>query len=229
MADERLLRLGSLLCNAIATPLLVTSTIVRIKHSNNYSWDRPFDNYSRSRHLTAFAFGFIPVALTAIAATASLLHHKKHRNTFVSTPARPRMALLDLLAGFAYLGVLIPIWVVDIGTMRRPGFGLLAGYTTAPMIVNMFIHFGIVLYNAPALFASFKDDTCRQCPNCRNKFTISGAEVRQTTKGGAGYNLLRGEVYLDADEDAAVYHDSIASEDLRPDMSEGVKGKAVEV
>jgi hypothetical protein len=36
-----------------------------------------------------------------------------------------------------YVGLLVPIWVVEIGRLREPGYGLLAGYATAPMIVNM--------------------------------------------------------------------------------------------
>lgn len=69
-----------------------------------------------------------------------------------------------------------------------------------------------------------------ECPNCHNNFIIGGPKVQQTSQCGATYSLLRGEEYLDADQDAAPYANARESEEQnRPEggiRSEG-KGKAI--
>jgi hypothetical protein len=47
------------------------------------------------------------------------------------------LSLLDLVAAVSYVALLIPIWAVEVSKMNKGGLGLLIGYTTAPMIVNM--------------------------------------------------------------------------------------------
>jgi hypothetical protein len=122
MANQRPLRILSLFTSALATPFLIATTIISTEPQYWYS----------SRDGMAFCFGYIPLYMTAVAATVAIIHQRRHG----SAPG-PRFALLDGLAGITYLAILIPIWVVEIDNLRAPGYGLLAGYTTAPMIVNM--------------------------------------------------------------------------------------------
>lgn len=82
--------------------------------------------------MTAWCFTFIPLALTAAASALSLMHYRR-----CGSKPGARFASIDLLALVAYVAILIPVWAVEIGKLEEPGFGLLAGYTTAPMIVNM--------------------------------------------------------------------------------------------
>lgn len=58
---------------------------------------------------------------------------KKHGKT----PLAVRFAIVDLLAVFGYIGVMIPMWTLELDEYRDGRFGLLVGYVTAPMIVNM--------------------------------------------------------------------------------------------
>lgn len=116
------LRILTLLTSLLALPLLIATTVVSI---HNYSW-------YRYRPVTAFCFGFIPLALTAFASTRSLVHQRR----FGRMPQASFKAV-DGVACIAYLSILTAIWAVEIGYLERPGFGLLAGYTTAPMILNM--------------------------------------------------------------------------------------------
>lgn len=128
MGVERPLRVLMLLTTALATPLLIATTVVSIqREKRDYYW-------SGERPVTAFCFGYIPLALTAFACVASLHHHRKHG----SSPGA-RLALLDAFAGVGYLSILLPIWIVEIGRLAQPGFGLLVGYLTAPMIINMYV------------------------------------------------------------------------------------------
>lgn len=126
MAHERSLRVLTLLTTALVTPLLIATTIISVhEQRNNYY-------YNRKPPITAFSFGFIPLALTALASSVSLLYHRKH-----SRMPGPRSTILDCVAGLSYLGVLLPIWIVEVGRLVKPGYGLLTGYLTSPMIINM--------------------------------------------------------------------------------------------
>lgn len=127
MAHERPLRALTLLTTAIATPLLIATTVVSVKKESDYYW-------RRHRPVTTFCFGYIPLALTAFASAASLMHYRKHGRS-----PGPRFALLDALAGVTYICILIPTWAVEIGRLAFPGYGLLVGYLTAPMIINMYV------------------------------------------------------------------------------------------
>jgi hypothetical protein len=126
MAYERALRVLTLLTTALATPLLIACTIVSLEQSQS-PW------YYRRRRATVFCFAFIPLALTAATSTIGLAYDRRHGRV-----PNFRYAVLDLAATIVYLGLLIPIWAVEIGALRAPGYGLLAGYTTGPMIVNMY-------------------------------------------------------------------------------------------
>ena len=125
MSLERHLRISTLLATAIAFPLDLATTIISINEEKN--------NYYSGRSITTFSFGFIPLAMTVVASFTSLQHTKKHGK--VSDALHIRM--LDLVAVLAYISVLVPIWVIEIGRLEKSGFALLAGYTTAPMIVNL--------------------------------------------------------------------------------------------
>lgn len=126
MAHERPLRALTLLTTALATPLLIATTVVSIQHERrDYYW-------GSGRPVTTFCFAYLPLALTAFTSAASLLHHRKHGRS-----PGPRFALLDCFTGVTYLALLLPIWAIEISRLQKPGFGLLVGYLTAPMIVNM--------------------------------------------------------------------------------------------
>jgi hypothetical protein len=232
---DRLLRITTLLTTALATPFLIALTVLSIETGYWYS----------HRDVTTFCFGYFPLAMTAIASAISIGHHRKHKRA-----PGARLAMLDGLALATYLGVLIPIWVVEIAALGGAGLGLLVGYLTAPMIVNMYVlfpsfssslclgrlgmvanknrltHAYIFAHNARAIFSSFADPQVHECPNCHNNFTIGGApKVQETTAtSGERYSLLRGEDYLDADADAEAYNDAStrpSAETMRPDGDEG--------
>ncbi|KAF9695460.1 hypothetical protein EKO04_006466 [Ascochyta lentis] len=195
MSYERPLRLLTFLATAIATPLNIVSTVLSIE----YQYGRWYH-----RDVTAFCFAFIPLALTVLASTMSLQYTKMHGKS----PRGLLYILLDTASVSAYIGVLIPCWVLEIREFSAGGFGLLVGYTTAPMIVNMLIHTYFVLGQIPyrSLLSKLnnQDSTCQQCPNCQAKF-ISGTNQTTTKKG---YSLLRGEDYLDVEADHVQYRDS---------------------
>ena len=122
MAQERPLRILTLLTSALALPLLIATTVISLESPYWYS----------HRDVTAFCFGYIPLAMTAVASTVSMVHQRRR-----GTVPGPRFSILDGLAGIMYFAILIPIWAVEVGDLGAPGYGLLAGYTTSPMIVNM--------------------------------------------------------------------------------------------
>lgn len=67
--------------------------------------------------------------MTAAASTIGIARHGK--------APRISIALLDLAAAVSYVALLIPIWTIEVPRLNQGGVGLLIGYTTAPMIVNM--------------------------------------------------------------------------------------------
>jgi hypothetical protein len=70
------------------------------------------------------------------------------------------------------------------------------------------------LWNAKYFFNTLFSKVEHECPNCRSKFVpglVGAPQVQETTKGGEGYSLLRGEDYLD--EDATAYVDARVSEE----------------
>lgn len=81
---------------------------------------------------------------------------------------------------------------------------------------------------APPVLASFGVARVHQCPNCHSTFTTNESRVRETTQGGEGYSLLRGEEYLDVDADAEHYTDAsvrASEEQIRPERESNEKGK----
>ncbi|KAI4668230.1 uncharacterized protein J4E78_002054 [Alternaria triticimaculans] len=191
MAQERSLRVLNLFASALTTPFLIAITVLSLEsHSYRYWYDH--------RDVTTFCFGYIPLAMTAVASTVSIVHQRRHDRM-----PGPKFALLDGLAGIAYLAILIPIWAVEVDDLGSAGYGFLAGYATAPMIVNMFVHFYFFACKARAMWFALRTPT-----------------IKETNKGGARYSLLRGEDYLDADADAERYIDESArasEEQLRPE------------
>jgi hypothetical protein len=119
MSQERNLRILTLLTTALATPLLIGSTVASLE--SHYWWDH--------RKVSAFCFGYIPLAFTAAASVIGITRHGRM--------PRFSIALLDLVAAVTYVAVLIPIWVVEVPRSNQGGLGLLFGYTTAPMMINM--------------------------------------------------------------------------------------------
>jgi hypothetical protein len=125
MSHDRSLRIFTLLTTALATPLLIGCTVASLQsETGRYYYYR-----SRPRTVTAFCFGFIPLALTAGASVVGIARHGSKPKVILS--------LLDLAAAVSYVALLIPIWAVEVSKMNKGGLGLLIGYTTAPMIVNM--------------------------------------------------------------------------------------------
>ncbi|KAG9191879.1 hypothetical protein G6011_10613 [Alternaria panax] len=161
--------------------------------------------------------------MTAVASTVSIAYQRRRG----SAPG-PRFTLLDGLAGVMYLAILIPIWAVGTGNLEAPGYGLLAGYTTSPMIVNMFVHFCFFAYKARSMWSSFAAPRVHECPNCHNNFIVGAQREKETGKGGERYSLLRGEDYLDTDADAEHYIGASArpsEEHLRPECDDKDEGK----
>ncbi|KAF2828232.1 hypothetical protein CC86DRAFT_381174 [Ophiobolus disseminans] len=211
MADERILRIVTLLTTALATPLLIGCTIVSFQYRD----------YNSRRKATAFCFAFIPLAFTAAASAVALLNYRRHGRM----PSF-KYTLLDFAAGLWYVAVLIPIWAVEIGILNKSGLGLLAGYTTAPMIVNMFYHIYVFLCNVTFLWSWIFSKAEHECPNCRSKFTVGPPQVQEVSKGGERYSLLRGDDYLD--EDTVAYEDARTSEEqvgVQGDVDVEAKGK----
>jgi hypothetical protein len=118
MSQDRNLRILTLGTTALATPLLIGCTALSFE---TYSWYR--------RTITTFCFGYIPLAFTAAASVNGITRHGRM--------PRFSIALLDLVAAVTYVAVLIPIWAVEVPRLNQGGVGLLIGYTTAPMIINM--------------------------------------------------------------------------------------------
>ena len=123
----RHLRLFTLLTTAIAVPLNIAATVLSLKHPQGGWWRQP------RRTVTAYCFVFIPLALTCFAASTSLVYIKKHGKN----PRSFHLRALDFSAICFYIAVMIPCWAVEIRKFNSGGFGLLTGYLTAPMIVNM--------------------------------------------------------------------------------------------
>jgi len=121
ISNERSLRILTLFTTALTMPFLIASTIVSINHDR---WYR--------RNVTAFCFGYIPLAMTALASAVALYQQRRHGRL-----PGPKLVLLDGTAFFVYLSILIPIWVVEIDQLRNSSLGALVGYTTSPMIFNM--------------------------------------------------------------------------------------------
>ncbi|OSS48773.1 hypothetical protein B5807_06913 [Epicoccum nigrum] len=193
----RQLRLLTFLTTAIAVPLNIAATVLSLKHPQGGWWREP------RRTVTAYCFVFIPLALTCFAASTSLVYIKKHGKS----PRSFHVRALDLGAICFYIAVMIPCWALEIRKFNSGGFGLLTGYLTAPMIINMFIHAYFLLKDLDwkTFRRSFaQKPRCQQCPNCQANF-ITGASQVTTSKG---YSLLRGEDYLDVEADPIQYRDS---------------------
>jgi EamA domain-containing membrane protein RarD len=123
MSQDRSLRVLTLLTTATAFPLLIVATALSFegRNSGRAWWDRP--------KVTTFCFGYIPLFFTAVSAIIAI---KWHERTPILT-----VSLLDLAGAISYVALLIPIWAIDVGRMNKGGLGLLVGYTTAPLILNM--------------------------------------------------------------------------------------------
>jgi len=115
---ERNLRILTLFTTALATPLLIATTIISV--------------VGHRRSVTTFCFGYFPLVMTAVASTISLYYQRRHGRV-----PGPSLALLDGAALCMYLAILIPIWAIEINGLREAKLGLLAGYLTSPMITNM--------------------------------------------------------------------------------------------
>ena len=123
-ALDRSLRLLTCLGTAICIPLNIAATVLSLENQGR-RWAR--------RHITAYPFIFVPLAVTVASAILSLQYMKKHGKT----PRALHFAVLDVVAVFGYIGTLIPCWALEIREFGAGGFGLLTGYVTAPMIVSM--------------------------------------------------------------------------------------------
>ncbi|KAI0616414.1 hypothetical protein TUN199_11595 [Pyrenophora tritici-repentis] len=216
VSNERFLRILTLSSSALATPFLIATSIVS---TEGHGW-------GYRREATAFCFGFIPLAMTAFASSVTLYYQRHHGR--VPTAG---FALLDGAAFCAYISVLIPIWVVEVNYLWSASLGMLAGYTTTPMILNMVLHAYIFLYKFRAMWAVLFAPTMHECPNCHNEFIVGKPQIKETSQGGERYSLLRGEEYLDADADAELYVEGAArpsEESVRPEgeNKEG-KGKTI--
>lgn len=119
MSYDRNLRIAALLTTALAFPLLIGCTALSLQ--DELRW--------RRRKVSAFCFGYIPLAFTVATSVVGIV--RPNRLSKYST------ALIDLAAAISYVAILLPIWTYEVGHLNQGGVGLLIGYTTAPMIVNM--------------------------------------------------------------------------------------------
>jgi hypothetical protein len=74
-----------------------------------------------------------------------------------------------------------------------------------------FFHLYSFLWNVKYVCNALFSKVEHECPNCRSRFTVDEPQVQQSSKGGEGYSLLRGEEYLD--EDSVAYVDARASDE----------------
>ena len=76
------------------------------------------------------------------------------------------------------------------------------------------------------MWAAFASPTMHECPNCHNEFMVGNSDVKETSKGGERYSLLRGEEYLDADAELYVAGSARPSEESkREEVEEREEGK----
>jgi hypothetical protein len=68
-----------------------------------------------------------------------------------------------------------------------------------------------------------------ECPNCHHNLTAGAPQVKETSKAGERYSLLRGEDYLDADAEPYIDESARPSEEqLRPENDgKEDKGKSI--
>jgi hypothetical protein len=123
MSQDRNIRVLTLLTTAIAFPLLIVATALSFegRNSGRAWWERP--------KATAFCFGYIPLFFTALAAIIAIKQHKRSPILAIS--------LLDFANAIGYMALLIRIWAIEMEMMSKGGLGLLVGFTTGPMLLNM--------------------------------------------------------------------------------------------
>ncbi|CAA9961126.1 hypothetical protein PTMSG1_04510 [Pyrenophora teres f. maculata] len=212
ISNERFLRILTLSSSALTIPFLIATAIVS---TSSHHWYR--------RNVTAFCFGFIPLAMTAFASLITLYYQRRYDRV-----PNAGFALIDGVAFCAYISILIPIWALEVGYLEDASLGMLAGYTTSPMILNMVLHAYIFVYKFGAMQAAFFAPKTHECPNCHNEFVVGKPPIQETSQGGERYSLLRGEEYLDADADAELYVEGAArpsGESVRPEGENKEEGK----
>lgn len=124
MSLDRPLRYLTYLATAIAVPLNIAATALSLEYQHR-RW--------APRGATAFCFAFIPLAMTAVTSFLSLQYRNKHGKS----PRESHFKVFDAVSAMTYFGILVPCWALEIREFGAGGFGLLVGYTTAPMILNM--------------------------------------------------------------------------------------------
>ncbi|KAH7392390.1 hypothetical protein DE146DRAFT_758112 [Phaeosphaeria sp. MPI-PUGE-AT-0046c] len=209
MSQDRNLRVLTLLTTALAFPLLIVSTALSFegRNSGRAWWERP--------KVTSFCFGYIPLFFTTVAAIIAIRYRKQ--------PYIRTVFLLDFAGAVGYVAVLVPIWVIEVERMNKGGLGLLVGYTTAPMVLNMFFHMYAFGRNIGIVCAAIFKKTERMCPHCHGRITVASPQRQETSKQGERYSLLRGEDYHDEDED----EDAVACVDASAkDNQAGVQSTA---
>ena len=95
------------------------------------------------------------------------------------------------------------------------------------LISKRLVH-GLMFSIAPSTLAMFGAAQVHRCPNCHSSFTTTESRVQETTQGGEGYSLLRGEEYLDVDADAEHYtdiHTRTSEEQILPESESKEKSK----
>ncbi len=123
MGNERVLRILMLCATGVAFPFLLATTIVSLSQQN----------WWYGRDVTAFCFGYIPLAATVVLSLASLYSIRKNKKA----PSRV-FAFMDLMAVVSYLSVLLPIWIIEVNE-NGSAMALLTGYLTSMMLFNMYV------------------------------------------------------------------------------------------
>jgi len=101
------------------------------------------------------------------------------------------------------------------------------------LMVKRVLHAYVFVFKFRAMRKALASSaTLHECPNCHSEFVVGRPQIKETSKGGERYSLLRGEEYLDADADAELYVEGSArpsEEGMRPESEskEEDKGKNI--
>lgn len=97
------------------------------------------------------------------------------------------------------------------------------------LMIKRLVHAYVFIFKFSAMRKALASSaTVHECPNCHSAFVVGKPQIKETSKGGERYSLLRGEEYLDADADAELYVEGSArpsEESMRPEIESKEEGK----
>ncbi|KAF2109564.1 hypothetical protein BDV96DRAFT_651993 [Lophiotrema nucula] len=193
--NEKTIRIITLASSALGFPILLAAGIV-------------------TKGVVPF-LSFIPLVCTAILAFLSWRNIRKALDKD-DTPLA--WLVLDLANGLGYLGILLPLWIVEprrianryhwYGSNTVPNQMMLETYGSCFLIANMLFHFYLTLYRLITLLAQIRRTP--ECPKCGETMVYPRPAASKKHGKGPAYSLI-GE-YADESEEFE-----------RPSMSECVR------